>query len=32
MTLDDLAQHRAETLWWEICGLLHDVGKLSDKF
>ena len=23
---------RDEILWWEICCLMHDVGKLSDEF
>lgn len=32
MTLDDLGQFRNEVLWWEICSILHDVGKLSDEF
>jgi hypothetical protein len=27
-----LKEYRAEILWWEICCLLHDVGKLSGKF
>ena len=26
------APYRAEILWWEICCLLHDIGKLSDEF
>jgi len=30
--LGDLEKHRDEILWWEICALLHDVGKLSDEF
>jgi hypothetical protein len=29
---DILANHRNEILWWEICSILHDIGKLSDKF
>jgi len=25
-------EQRQQVLWWEICSLLHDVGKLSDEF
>lgn len=32
MTLSELVHFRPEILWWEICGLLHDIGKLSDLF
>ena len=32
MTLDELKKHRSEILGWEICCLLHDIGKLSDEF
>ncbi len=28
----EVAPYRAEILWWEICCLLHDIGKLSDEF
>lgn len=27
-----LKEHRLEVLWWEICSILHDIGKLSSKF
>lgn len=30
--LKALEAHRNEILWWEICALLHDIGKLSDEF
>jgi hypothetical protein len=30
--LDKIKQHRQEILWWEFCGLLHDIGKLSQDF
>lgn len=32
MKLDGLRQHRGEVLWWELCALLHDIGKLSRAF
>ena len=30
--LDEKHKYREEVLWWEICSILHDVGKLSDDF
>ena len=32
MTLEELAGHRREILRWEVAGLMHDIGKLSDEF
>ncbi len=32
MDFERLKEYRGEILWWEICGLLHDIGKLSAQF
>ncbi len=32
MNLDNIRRYRTEILWWEICSLMHDIGKLSDWF
>ena len=30
--INELKKYRLEVLWWEICSILHDIGKLSSNF
>ena len=32
VSITEIKEYRLEVLWWEICSILHDIGKLSHAF